>query len=72
MTMKTALNLAAEALDLAIECGGELDREIYVVAQQKLEAMVRAVVEYGAKMDRDERSPDGDDYNQLISILEII
>jgi hypothetical protein len=72
MTRQTALNHAVEALNLAIECGGEIDREIFVVAKQKLEAMVHAVVEYGAKMDRDERAPDGDDYNQLIAILEII
>lgn len=71
MTRQTALNQALEALSLAAECGGELHLGVYAEAKQNLEAMVRAVVEYGAKMDGDERAPEGDDYNQLLSILAI-
>ena len=71
MTSKTALNLALEALNLAAESGGELDREIFVVAEPELKAMVGAVIELGEKIDSDERAPEGDDYNQLVSILGI-
>jgi hypothetical protein len=71
MTRQTALNQAIEALNLAAECGGELHLGVYAEAKQKLEAMVRAVVECGVKMDSDERAPEGDDYNQLMSILAI-
>lgn len=71
MTNKTTLQLALDALKLAAECGGELDREVYLEATGKLEEMVREVNEYNAKMDRDERAPEGDDYNNLLSILEL-
>jgi hypothetical protein len=71
MPRKTALNLAFEALTLAAECGGELDHGIYVEAKHKLESMLQAVVAYGAKMDAEKRPPEGDDYNQLLAILEI-
>lgn len=71
MPQATALKLALEALTLAVECGGEIDRDIYVEAKQKLEKMVQQVVAYGVAMDSAERPPEGDDYNQLRSILEI-
>lgn len=67
--MKSALNLALEALNLAAECGGELDHDTYVEAQQKLQALVDDVVKYDRKMDSEERVPEGDDYNELLSLL---
>lgn len=71
MPHATTLSLALEALTLAAECGGETDRDIYLEAKQKLEKMVQQVVAYGVAMDSAERPPDGDDYNRLLSILEI-
>ena len=71
MSQTTTLNLALEALTLAAECGGETDRDIYLEAKQKLEKMVEQVIAYGVQMDSAERPPDGDDYNRLLSILEI-
>lgn len=71
MPQKSALSLALEALDLGAECGGENDQEIYLEAKQKLENVIRMLVEHDAEMVRAERSPDGDDYNRLRSILEI-
>ncbi|CAI9912066.1 TPA: hypothetical protein MXR76_005361 [Pseudomonas aeruginosa] len=67
--MKSAIKLALEALELAAECGGELDHDIYVEAQQKLQAMADDVVKYDRKMDSEERAPDGHDYNELLSVL---
>ncbi|EMO9521303.1 hypothetical protein ACR3H8_33415 [Pseudomonas aeruginosa] len=71
MPQTTALNLALEALTLAAECGGEIDHDIYVEAKQKLEKVVQQVVAYGVAMDSAERPPEGNDYNRLLSILEI-
>lgn len=67
--MKSAIKLALEALVLAAECGVELDHEIYVEAQQKLQAMADGVVKYDRKLNSDERAPDGHDYNELLSAL---
>jgi hypothetical protein len=61
--------LALEALNLAAECGGELHQKIYEEAKEKLQALVDEVAEYDSKMDRDERAPEGDDYNELLSIF---
>ncbi|MEW5511916.1 hypothetical protein ABGT16_04785 [Pseudomonas asiatica] len=69
--MKSALKLALEALDLAAECGGELDLDTYVEAKQKLQAMVDDIVMYDRKLDSDERVPQGDDYNELLSLLDL-
>lgn len=71
MPVETALNQALEALTLAAESGGELDRDIYVEARRKLEIMMQAVVSYDAKIGSEDRPPEGDDYNQLLAILEI-
>ncbi|MCW4647301.1 hypothetical protein [Pseudomonas aeruginosa] len=71
MPQTTALNFALEALTLAAECGGEIDHDIYVEAKQKLEKVVQQVVAYGVAMDSAERPPEGNDYNRLLSILEI-
>ncbi|KPG82238.1 hypothetical protein [Pseudomonas sp. RIT-PI-o] len=71
MPQTNALKLALEALTLAVECGGETDREIYIEAKQKLDKLVRKVVAYGVAMDSAERPPEGADYNRLLSILEI-
>ncbi|HGN3115166.1 TPA: hypothetical protein ACKRQV_001250 [Pseudomonas aeruginosa] len=67
--MSTALKLALEALKLAAECGGELDQDDYREAHQKLQEMVDSVVEHDREMDRQERVPDGDDYNTLLALL---
>lgn len=67
--MSSALKLALEALKLAVDCGGDLDHEHYLEAHQQLQAMVDAVVQHDREMDRQERSPEGDDYNTLLSIL---
>lgn len=67
--MQNALKLALEALRLAAECGGENDSETYVEAEESLREMVGKVVAYDREMDREERSPDGNDYNELLSIL---
>ncbi|NWC83142.1 hypothetical protein HX798_23045 [Pseudomonas putida] len=69
--MKSALKLALEALELAVECGGALDLDTYVEAKRKLQSMVDNIVRYDRKLDRDERSPQGDDYNELLSILDL-
>ncbi|KZN20539.1 MULTISPECIES: hypothetical protein [Pseudomonas] len=71
MNSKSALKLALEALTLAAECGGDADHAIYVEAKQKLQALVDEVLEFDATMDREERSPEGDDYNSLLSIIEL-
>jgi len=71
MPQESALKLALEALALAVECGGELDRDIYIEAKQSLEKMVQEVVAYDLAMSSDERPPQGGDYNHLLSILEI-
>lgn len=67
--MKTVLKLALEALELAVECGGELDRSTYLEAQRELQAAVDEVVRYDRKMNAEERAPDGSDYNELLSML---
>lgn len=69
--MKSALKLALEALNLAVECGGGLDIDTYVEAKQKLQAMVDNIVRYDRKLDSDERVPQGDDYNELLSLLDL-
>lgn len=71
MAYPTALNLALEALNLAAECGGELDRQVFADAKQKLQELIDEVAAFDLKMSTDERVPEGDDYNQLVSILEI-
>jgi hypothetical protein len=69
--MKSALKLALEALNLAAECGGELDLDTYEEAKRKLQAMVDDIVKYDRKLDSDERVPQGDDYNELLSLLDL-
>ncbi|KZN20572.1 MULTISPECIES: hypothetical protein [Pseudomonas] len=71
MTHPTALNLALEALDLAAEIGGEIDRKVFVEAKQKLQGLIDVVAAFDSKMNSEERVPEGDDYNQLVSVLEI-
>lgn len=71
MTHPTALNLALEALNLAAEIGGEQDRKVFVDAQQKLQGLINEVAQFDSKMNTEERVPEGDDYNQLVSLLEI-
>lgn len=66
---ETALQLALEALTLAVDSGGELDHEIYVEAKQKLEGLVGQVAAFSAKVESAGRSPEGDDYKRLLSIL---
>jgi hypothetical protein len=68
-TKPTALSLALEALTLAAECGGELHLGIYANAKEKLQEMVDELLEFDLKMSRDERAPEGDDYNELLTIL---
>lgn len=68
-TRPTALSLALEALNLAAECGGELHLEIYAEAKKQLQELVDTFVEYDLKMNNEERVPEGDDYNELLSIL---
>jgi hypothetical protein len=71
MNSKNALKLALEALTLAAECGGEADQGIYAEAKQKLQALVDEVVEFDLKMSREERVPEGEDYNTLLSMIEL-
>lgn len=72
MNRRTALELTLEALELASECGGEIDREIYLNAKQALEGMIQEVVAYDTAMCSAERAPDGEDYNRLLSIIQIL
>lgn len=71
MQSQSALKLVFEALNLAAESGGELDHGVYVEAKQKLQALVDSIVKYDQEVDSEERSPDGNDYNELLSLLEI-
>lgn len=67
--MSSALKLALEALKLAVDCGGEVDHDHYLAAHQQLQEMVDAVVQHDREMDRQERAPEGDDYNTVLSLL---
>ncbi|MPQ69494.1 hypothetical protein [Pseudomonas sp. MWU12-2323] len=68
---QSALKLIFDALDMVAQCGGKLDHGVCVEAKQRLEALVDDIVKYDQKMGRDERTPDGNDYNELLSLLEI-
>lgn len=67
--MSSALKIALESLKIAAECGGEIDKDDYLEAYQALQGMIDSVVEHDREMDRQERSPDGDDYNTLLALL---
>lgn len=41
--MNKALTVVSEALNLAVECGGELDHEIYVTARNSFEQLTQSV-----------------------------
>jgi hypothetical protein len=71
MTQPTALNLALEALKLAADCGSELDHKVYVDAKRKLQELIDSLIAFDSEMNNEERVPEGDDYNQLVSLLEI-
>lgn len=69
MTTQSALKLVSEALDLAVECGGDLDHDFYAEAKRQFKALVDSITKYDQTLNHDERSPDGNDYNELLALL---
>jgi hypothetical protein len=67
--MPIDLKKVLDALALAKDCGGELDRDIYKAAYDGLLSLAAKVRKYDDTMDAAERSPTGDDYNELLSLL---
>lgn len=69
--MKNALNNAVEALALAVECGGELDQKTFVAALADLKAMLSAVQSYDRSLNDRGIAPDGNNYNELLSLIGV-
>ena len=69
--MKSDIAIAIEALDLAVECGGDLDRPVFVQARDKLKALADKLVRYDQDIDDKEVSPDGSDYNEFALLIGI-
>lgn len=67
--MKNPLDNAIQALELASQCGGELDLEIYAKAHQELVAMRNAILTHNHQRNEKIQAPDGKDYNKLWSLL---
>jgi hypothetical protein len=69
MKMKFALDNAMRALELAKQCGGELDIEQYEQAYKDLAELRAAIVRYDQRLNDQEIAPTGDDYNEVMSFL---
>jgi len=67
--VKSALQLALDALELASTDGAENDLDYYVEAHQSLKALVASISNGFHKMNYEERPPMGDDYNELLEQL---
>lgn len=66
---KSPLDEAIEALALACESGGDLDREIYVSAHKRLELMKAEIIAHDQKLNQDEIVPTCDDYNRIFAMM---
>lgn len=69
MDVSQNLAQAIDALQLAGECGGDLDRTTYQKAHEDLVKLRDAIVTYDAQLNAKEDSPSGADYEALIALL---
>lgn len=67
-----AFSLAVEALQLAKECGGELDHEIYKEAYAAMVDLRARLLAYDAKLNATEQAPTGSDYNNIFDLLGVL
>lgn len=67
--MKTAIELALEALELASQCGGELDLDFYTQAHTALKQAVEEVRSHDRMLNAKEAAPTGVDYEHIVSLL---
>lgn len=65
----TVLAAAIDALALAKECGGDLDKEVYRKAHAQLAALCSEVQAYDSQLNKNEVAPTGDDYNALLALF---
>lgn len=66
---QSAIVVAIKALQLAVECGGELDQPVYRDALTRLAEMQARVLAYAKRMEDSESVPEGNDYNELLSLI---
>lgn len=67
--MNNALANAVEALELAVESGGELDHQIYADSLAGLKKLLVDIAAHDQKLTELEQAPTGDDYNVIIESL---
>jgi len=70
--MKSAINSAIEALEVAAECGGEIDLQMYQERLDELKKLRELILQYDKHLNEAGKAPDGDDYNALLSLTGLI
>jgi hypothetical protein len=69
---KSAFDAAIDALQLASECGGELDLPVYRDALKGLRKLRDGMLAYDQRLDDAESAPTGDDYNELLALSGLV
>lgn len=67
--MKNVLSAVTEALNLAVECGGEIDRGIYVDARDAFEKLKLEVQSVCESVRKQGGSPTAADFEKLVELL---
>ncbi|MDG1580881.1 hypothetical protein [Pseudomonas sp. GOM6] len=70
--MKSAINSAIEALEVAAESGGEIDLQMYQERLDELKQFRDEILQYDKRLNEAGKAPDGDDYNALMSLTGLI
>lgn len=67
----SAIELALDALSLAVNCGGELDKSVYRAANDALRSLVDQINAFEDKLNERELVPTGDHYNSMMALLGV-
>lgn len=67
----SAIELALQALTLAVDCGGELDKSVYRAANDALRSLVDQINAFEDKLNERELVPTGDHYNAMMALLGV-
>ncbi len=69
LNKKSPIGVAIEALEVAVESGGELDRDIYLKALDGLKKMMAIILAHDKNLDDNAICPTGDDYNEIHALI---
>lgn len=65
----TGIHLAISSLQLAVDCGGELDQAHFKAAHDELVSVRDKIVAYDSRRKQDALAPTGEDYTRLLALL---